>query len=241
MTEEELINQIKPFTDACDNMARSKFIMIDKRVGDVLKAIASNDTVFSIIKNCMINFNFDNEWKLATARINQLQAPSEEHRFIAFVFSILSRIDDKRISASTLLATYFSRTENTTGAYAEFCDYLIIGFKEAIINKLLSQNKIVPLARQEANTLYANKELLSRLAFLSKDLKEYVQGLKKVKKSSITKGELIEIINNLFVAIKNEHVAYIKAFVLAIKAGHGKDKEIERRLVEIIDIVSKFE
>jgi len=66
-----------------------------------------------------------------------------------------------------------------------------------------------------------------------------VQGLKKLRKSSVTKGELIEIINALYTAIKNEDTKYIKAFVFAIKAGYGKDKEIACRLVEILDIVNK--
>ena len=70
-------------------------------------------------------------------------------------------------------------------------------------------------------------------------MKEYVIGLKKVKKSSITKGELIDIIMALINALQNGHYSYIKSFVLAIKAAKGKDQEIDRRLFEILDIVNK--
>ena len=59
MSEEKFIEEVQPFVDACEKMASSKFIMIDKRISDVLKSIAKSRPVFEVIKECMINFNFD--------------------------------------------------------------------------------------------------------------------------------------------------------------------------------------
>lgn len=238
MTEEKILEEIKTFTDACDKMASSKFIMIDKRIGDVLKSIAQTELIFDVIKECMINFNFEREWKSATSKVGYLLPPEESHRFIAFVFAILNLIDDKKISASDFLSKYFSKTETEAGPYSDFCQMLVIKFKNLIVAKLLNKNEVQqePKPKVVANF---DKDVMSRLAFLAKDLKDYVQGLKKVKKSSVTKGELVEIINGLITAVKNEDGKYVKAFVTAIKAGHGKDREIEARLVEILDIVDK--
>ena len=131
--------------------------------------------------------------------------------------------------------------ENPAGPYCEFCESLIVKFKNIIVSKLLNKSESVvnDSVKKEKIITNIDKDVLSRLAFLTKDLKDYVQGLKKVKKSSITKGELLEIINGLFTAIKNGDSSYVKAFVIAIKAGKGKDKEIDCRLVEILDIVNK--
>jgi len=239
MTEEKIMQNINPFVEACDKMTASKFIMIDKRISDVLKSIAKSEMVFELVKQCMINFNFDKEWKIATAKVGVLLPPEESHRFIAFVFSLLNCMDDKKIGASDLLSRYFSKSETNNGPYSDFCELLIVRFKNLVLSKLLHKSEDAVTIKKEKVLADFDKDVLSRLAFLVKDLKDYVQGLKKVKKSSITKGELIEVINGLYEAVKNQDVKYIRAFVLAIKAGHGKDKEIECRLVEIFDIVNK--
>lgn len=239
MTEEKLLDELKTFVDACDKMTASKFIMIDKRISDVLKSIAKTQIVFEFIKECMINFNFDREWKTATAKVGYMLPPEEHHKFVAFVFSLLNCIDDKKISASELLSRYFSKTETEAGPYSDFCESLIVRFKNIIVAKILNKTEASVADKKPKIVVNLDKDVLARLAFLVKDLKDYISGLKKVKKSTITKGELLEIINSLHVAIKNSDTKYIKAFVLAIKAGHGKDKEIACRLVEILDIVNK--
>ena len=239
MSEEKILNEINPFIEACDKMIASKFIMIDKRISDVLKSIAKTEMVFGLIKECMLNFNFDKEWRIATAKVGYLLPPEEPHKFVAFVFSLLNCIDDKKISASDLLSRFFSKSETSAGPYSDFCESLVVRFKNLVVARLLNKSEETPVQVKPKIVANMDKDVLARLAFLAKDLKDYVQGLKKVKKSSITKGELLEIINGLIKSIKNEDSAYFKSFVVAIKAGQGKDKEIACRLVEILDIVNK--
>ena len=43
------LTDLEAFTTACDNMAASKYILVDKRLGDVLKSIAQTRQVFNII------------------------------------------------------------------------------------------------------------------------------------------------------------------------------------------------
>ena len=238
MTEEKLLEEINPFIDACDKMVASKFIMIDKRISDVLKSIAKTELVFELVKQSMVNFNFDKEWKLATAKVGYMLPPEEPYKFIAFVFSLLNCIDDKKLNTSELLSRYFSKSESNNGPYNEFCESLIVRFKNIVVAKILNKSEVVR-EKKEKVVVDFDKDVLSRLAFLIKDLKDYIQGLKKVKKSTVTKGELLEIVNSFYTAVKNGDSAYVKAFVIAVKAGHGKDKEIECRLVEILDIVNK--
>lgn len=238
MTEEQIYSQIKPFVDACDKMTASKFIMIDKRVSDVLKAIASVDLVFDEIKECMINFNFEKEFRAATSKAGYLYAPEEAHKFIAFTFSLLNYLDDKKLSASDLLSRYYSKTEDPAGPYSEFCQSIIVRFKNTLVSKIMTKSEVIREAKKP-EVVIVDKDVLSRLAFLLKDLKDYVQGLKKIKKGSLTKGELQEVIGSAICCVKNGDVKYIRAFITAIKAGEGKEKEIDKRLCEILDIVNK--
>lgn len=241
MTKENIDVNLKDFADACDKMSQSKFIMIDKRISDVLKTIAKSDEIFDYIKDCMINFNFEKEWKLATARMGMLLIPEEPRKFVAFVFVLLNCLDDKKLNASDFLSKYFSKSESQAGPYNEFCQAVIQKFKNLVVAKLSNQTVSQVIVEEKKPKIVVNidQEIAARLIFLAKDLKEYVIGLKKVKKSSITKGELIDIIMALINALQNGHYSYIKSFVLAIKAAKGKDQEIDRRLFEILDIVNK--
>ena len=231
--------QLKPFLDACDKMASSKFIMIDKRISDVLKSIAKTEAVFNLVKECMINFNFDLEWRKATVKSGCLTPPEESYKFVAFVFALLNCVDDKKISASDLLSKYFTKVENPAGPYGEFCETVIIKFKEIVKHTLVPQGQTLEETSENAAPQLVDGDVCARIIFLAKDLKDYVSGLKKVKKSTLTKGEIIEIVNNLINAVKNGNYQYIKALLIAIKAGKGKDKEIEHRLNGLLDIVNK--
>lgn len=238
MTEEKILNEIKPFVDACDKMTASKFIMIDKRISDVLKSIASVDLVFDAIKECMINFNFEKEFKEATSKLGFLSVPEEPHKFIAFTFSLLNFLDDKKISASDLLSKHFSKTEDPAGPYSAFCQSVIVRFKELLVSKILNRADVKNETKKK-EVVVVDKDVMNRLVFLLKDLKDYVQGLKKVKKGSLTKGELQEVISTAILCAKNGDLKYIRAFITAIKAGEGKEKEIDKRLCEILEIVDK--
>ncbi len=230
---------IKDFLNACDKMASSKFIMIDKRISDVLKSIAKSEVVFNLIKECMVNFNFDAEWKRATTKAGCLNPPEETYKFVAFVFAVLNCVDDKKISASDLLSKYFTKTENPAGPYAEFCQSLIMKFKNAVKSMVLPDEKAENAQVNAATYTEVDKDICSRIIFLAKDLKDYVNGLKKVKKSTLTKGEFLQIVNTLINVVKDGNYQYVKALILAMKAGKGKDKEIEHRLNGIADVVTK--
>ena len=75
------INSISEFTTACDSMISSKYILVDKRLGDVLKSIASTREVFNLISECMVNFSFERELEIATSRLGKLTIPATRSRW----------------------------------------------------------------------------------------------------------------------------------------------------------------
>ena len=57
---------INNFLLSIQNMLESKYILIDRRISDILLTIAETDTIYNLIAECMINFDFGMEWKRAT-------------------------------------------------------------------------------------------------------------------------------------------------------------------------------
>ena len=92
------LKDIKLFIDACDNMLESKFILVDKRIGDVLKSIAKTKQVYNLMATCLVGFNFEKEWKMACSKGKELNLPIDQSKSTAFVFCLLNAIDDKKIN-----------------------------------------------------------------------------------------------------------------------------------------------
>ncbi|MBQ7467065.1 MAG: hypothetical protein IJS74_03220, partial [Clostridia bacterium] len=115
---------------------------------------------------------------------------------------------------------------------------LIVNFKNLIVKILCPQMQAQQVQTEGGGVASVDKDVCSRIVFLAKDLKDYIGGLKKVKKSTLTKGELTEIINSLINAVKNGDYKYIKPLLLSIKAAEGKDKEILHRLSGLQEIVN---
>lgn len=233
------LNDIEAFTNACDNMINSKYILVDRRLGDVLKSIASTKEVFNLISECMVNFSFERELEAATSRIGKIILPEEPHKTIAFIFCLLNLLDDKKINFNQFLNKYYSGEEGSAGPYANFCNKVVLRFKNVIIATLLGEKVPEIEEKEEIKTapVNFNNELIERLTFLVKDYRAYAHGVKKLKGSKCTRSELLEQISALSISVTEGCPEYMHALVLGIRYSVGKDKELLKRLLEIEDIV----
>ena len=51
------------FLYAVQNLVNSKYLLIDRRISELLRAVASNDAIYNLIAECMVNFDFIEEWR----------------------------------------------------------------------------------------------------------------------------------------------------------------------------------
>lgn len=227
---------IQPFIDACDSMARSKFILVDKRIGDVLKSVATTKPVYNAIAEAMINFNWSATWKVATNKVGDLFVPEDSNKLIAFVFCLLKNIDSNKVNINDVLIKYCSNDEDRRSSYVVFCEKTIIPFKEHLVARLIGTKPKVEVVEQPKISI--NMEVNNRLEFLAKDIKAYVMGLKKIKGSDASKNEYLDIVEALIIAIKSKDDKYYTTFVNVLIKLSGKDKELKNRLNSILEVIS---
>ena len=233
MTEE-----IKDFVFACDNMANSKFILVDKRIGDLLKSIATTKSVYNAIAENMINFNFASAYKFATAKNGEITIP--EDRLIAFVFCLLKNIDNGNINVNELLVKHFPSDDDKRSSYVVFCEKTIIPFKNQIVEKVCGKSKqkatdIAPKKQKKQNS-----EVLERLEFLVKDVKTSVSGIKKLKGSAVSKQQYLLAIDTFLAAIANNDEKYYMFFINNLIEYGARDKELNRRLNAILQLLEEI-
>lgn len=227
--------EIQKFVAACDNMINSKFILVDKRIGDILKTIAQTKPVYNVIAESVINFNFDAEWKIATAKRGELRMPEEASKLVAMVFFMLNSIDSGKINISELLMHHFSHDEDKRSSYTVFCERTILPFKQAIENMIFPKAKAAPAKTVTVKTGLAG-DVASRIEFLAKDLKEYVFGVKKIKGCPVPKNIVLYQIEVLLMAAKAKDKDAVGPIVSVLASFAGKDKEFINRINGIIEV-----
>ena len=230
---------IQYFIDACDAMSNSKFILVDKRIGDLLKSIATTKPVYNAIAESMINFNWEAAWKVATNKVGDLVVPDDSNKLIAFVFCLLKNIDANKVNINEVLVKYCSNDEDKRSSYVVFCEKTIVKFKQHMIDKLCGAKP-----KEEAPQVpkfSIDTEVNNRLEFLTKDVKSYVLGLKKLKSNVVTKTEYLSLVENFLFAIKNKHSEYYNSFAFILLRTVEKDRELKSRLHGIIEVISHIE
>lgn len=226
---------IQPFIDACDAMARSKFILVDKRIGDILKSIATTKPVYNAIAEAMINFNWSSSWKMATSKVGDFVIPEDNNALIAFVFCLLKNVDANKVNINDVLLKYCSNDEDKRSSYVVFCEKTIIPFKQHIVDKLCGTAPKTETVQQPKMSI--DIEVNNRLEFLVKDIKSYCVGLKKFK-GIATKQEFIDIVDVFLLAIKKQDFDYYGTFVNILGKMCDKDKELKNRINGILEVLS---
>ncbi len=142
MTTEE---QFQIFSESCDELKNSKIIIADAKVSKLLRSIVSSPSLVDIVGEALVGYNFDTEFNKCiethpdgTTTIN---LPSEPHKIIALVFSLLSEFDSHRMDLQEFILNYF-KAENLTKSFALFNAQLIEALRENLSNWIgIGKNK----------------------------------------------------------------------------------------------------
>ena len=227
------------FIASINDMLASKYILIDRKISDILLAIADTHDVYNVIAQCMVNFDFKTEWKLATST-NVMKLPNTNEKRISFIFCLLNNIDDKNLDATTVLERYFSY-DSTVSPYDLFCKNIIVEFKNLVLLKLNLKNVEVSAAEEALNSQeFTEQDEFSALAKLIDDFSAFVAAQKKLKHCFIPKNDFIAVLSTFKQAVLNSQVEYFYSYQVTINSAIGKDKALRAKFADankIIDMI----
>jgi len=131
---ENIYQELKPFFDACNDFIDGKFILVDIKISNILRNISKNSTLYDLIAECMINYDFDSIY--SEAKISDTNKkfilPDKDYKIIPFVFCLLVEIDSKRIVFEDFLKEQFPDVQTKNDEYDAFGKNVIIPFKNSI-------------------------------------------------------------------------------------------------------------
>ncbi|MBQ8451166.1 MAG: hypothetical protein IJ538_00075 [Clostridia bacterium] len=227
MTKE---NEINEFIRSVDDMLASKYIMVDRKISDILLSIAKSKSVYNVIAECMINFDFVEEWNRATQGTS-LKLPNTASKRVSFIFCLLNNIDDGNLEITYILDKYFSANPKQS-PYENFCLEVILEFKRLMLEFLgYSHEKDITAPIETAD-----ETKFKTLEALLLDLLKEVKTCSKLKKCSMEKENIIAVISTYIYAVSERQQNYFYAFLLTLKAELGKDKRFANKLVKIEEL-----
>lgn len=240
MANEKNLN-IDEFLYSIDKMLESKYILIDRRISDILLAIADTKEVYNLIAECMINFDFAYEWKKSTQGA-YLKFPESDARRISYIFCLLNNIDDRNLDITQILEKYFSYDRAHT-PYELFCKHVIVEFRRLILEGLNVKNQDYYL---DEGTKYSNDvmpKMVSDYDILQSKIRNVITDLKmmkKLKKCCMQKADVIAVLSTFEQIVQRKQTEYFYAFLVTIKTALGEIKEFKKELTEICDLIEKL-
>lgn len=112
-------------------MLSSNYILADKKITEVLKAVTASKLFFGLISFCAEGFDYSASFSRAFKK-GEFVRPAGDRELIALGFYLFSDFDSKRADLFKILEAYFP-AENYDKSYKEFCAKLLIPFKNAAI------------------------------------------------------------------------------------------------------------
>lgn len=233
------------FIERADDFIESKYILADIKIVNLLKAIASSETLLALFKNCLTDFDYFEAKKKYLVK-NRFQGgdkgefilPPNSRELLAFIFNVLVDIDNKNIDLGEFINKYFFVDGSFSSGYDAFVNAMIKPFRNSV--KILMENVIagslqdpVEALVEEENKRIQQAELEKKNAEKEKALMQKAYGAsvkaikqllledkQKVKAKKLTeekKKEITLVIDMLANVVESEDADAIEYAFVAYK------------------------
>ncbi|MCI9504184.1 MAG: hypothetical protein HFE26_02175 [Clostridia bacterium] len=131
--------QIIKFVTACDELISAKYAAAEKRIADVLKAVAGGKELENLFSAVTRNFDYAKAKRsylrfpaFAGAAHGAAYLPAERGDVLAFVFCLLVEFDAGAMPLGDFLLRYFYVDGSYTASYMQFAERMIVPFRDIV-------------------------------------------------------------------------------------------------------------
>lgn len=131
-------NYIEKFSNVCDEMMHSRYILADSKISAFLQTVAGDVTLYDFFKTILNNFDFAyelNKCKIPggynTYKIN---LPRDKRKTAALVFSILFAFDTNQMSLKDFLHEFYFSEAGANTEYESFVKEVLFPFKTSVLD-----------------------------------------------------------------------------------------------------------
>ena len=191
------------FLVKAQDLIDSKYILADIKIVNLLKTIASSETLLALFKNCLEDFDIEKAKKTYLVSNQYLSGkgefvlPPNSKELLSFVFYVLMDVDAKRISLSEFLDKYFYEDGSCYASYAKFINEMIKPFVSSV--KLLMESVIEGKLQDPIEALI-NEENRKREMLIEEENRKK----KELELSAKAYGESVKAVKDLLLKDKTK-------------------------------------
>lgn len=213
--------ELNLFLEKADEVISSKYILANVKIVNLLRAIATSQSLVAIFKSCLNSFDYESAQKKYFVKNKYLPdnrgefiLPSNSKELLALIFNVLMDIDSKRLDLGELINKYFYVDGSSSAGYDNFVNAMIKPFKNSV--KILMESVIegkvqdpIEALTEEENRRAKEKEERAQQEKIERELsrKIYGENVKKIKeimladKTKIKASKLSEDVKEEFLLV----------------------------------------
>ncbi len=222
MTKRE---ELDLFLMRADEFIDSKYILADVKIVNLLKTIASSETLLALFRNCLTNFDYEEAQKKYfiknsfIADKGEFVLPETSRELLAFIFNILVDVDAGNIVLGDFLDKYFYVDGSSYSGYSLFINQMVKPFRNSV--KMLMESVIDGKLQDPLDAFKVEEEKrLEQEKKIEEEKQKEKEGLQK------TYGESLKKLREILLADKKN-----------VKESKLKDDEKED-LILVIDMLA---
>lgn len=236
---------LKDFEDKCDVLCKSKLILADKKISNLLKTIAASEDFCKFIKQCLEGFNYEVEFmkckKPDDAKKGKFKLKLPENEtLIAFVFCLLCDFENKEKDLTNFLIEYYDFNELFADGYKNFCESVIIPFKNTVTLLCVNSEEldISPILQHES-TLTIEKEQYIKILAIYQELCRNIEKEGRLKAEDRNKYK--SVADAFIHACKENNALYINALLYSLLYMCSDYRFLNSKVKLIDSIINKKE
>lgn len=135
---EDKNRDMQRFFAACDELITGKFIVAEKKIGELLRSVAMSDDLMGLFTAVTKGFDFQAAKRaylrspIDSRTRGEAYLPADETELLAFVFCLLVELDKGTLKLGDFLLRYFYEDGSYTASYALFVERVIRPFRDVV-------------------------------------------------------------------------------------------------------------
>lgn len=209
----------RKFADCCNRYASSKLILSTQPLQDLLKLLAGEKEIFSIIESSAKDFDFNAEFENAQIQTSTgftLRLPKSQKALLAFVTTLLYSFDNGSISILDFLEKFYPTEDGVKSSFPLMCRAIVIPFRDTMISAL----------RGEVEKEEEIEEVVEKVSAVPDGaVAQGGRALRAIAKSILEEGsltskeknELLTITDGALHALEIRDVKLVQSFLVALR------------------------
>jgi hypothetical protein len=151
--------RINEFSKACDDMARSQYILADSKITAILQSIATSSLLYSLFDRLLENYDYQVSAKACVDSDNSFNLPSEQRERVCLIFCLLLDMDKHNIEIKDFISQ-FDRSKDINTRYDNFLAKFILPLKVGVLNLIEEQKSQEERQREEEIRIMEKRRLM---------------------------------------------------------------------------------